>query len=333
LDPNGNHKEGHTYIHLLIEWLAKLRPDLRELICCNFNNCIVLKESGRIDISIQDTVSKKAIIFENKINGATDTNRQLPRYFDHLSNKGIEIVAIVYLTLNQIRTPNELSWLPATTEGLSDSEKVKPLLIPAVAFSHSHQCLMTGWIQECERCTNDFDTLSIIRQYRKLIEHLGSNAMNDLLMEKFHKTIVERPEQWQSMQSLLSLLNDLPSYRALRIAKLFENDPRPFENSGIWAKNTAVLSFKNGKGISIDIGCEKDYYIFTFWDRERETYGKERINTAIQGYEKKDTFLWDNVDLKYYKKYSFPAEEICLDTDLKNFMTHLRNINTEEITP
>ncbi|MFT3990197.1 MAG: PD-(D/E)XK nuclease family protein [Luteolibacter sp.] len=323
LDPNESHRCGYAPLHLFIKYLKILRPDLHGLNIEDFRNSIVEREPGRIDILIQDLNSKKAIIIENKINGAGDMDRQLPRYVDYLENKDIQPVAIVYLTLNQLKQPSEQGWKPVI-----DHNRIYPILVKAIAFSHDSPSLINGWISECENCVQDFNTLAILKQYKSLIQHLGSHAMNETLMRKFYDTLITPDlSNWENACALATLMADLPAYRARNIVRNFENNFSPFEDVWVYSNTTAVFSFKKGKNISIDIACsDTNKYSLLFWDRESANHGSTRIDRALDSFSLKDKFSWDSDQKRYYINYSFPKDENILFHDLNLLLQHLRTI-------
>lgn len=67
--------------------------------------------SGRIDLLIEES-GKYAIIFENKINGATDQTNQLGRYIEHLRKSGYQEDQIFVLYLSaEGESPEDNSWI------------------------------------------------------------------------------------------------------------------------------------------------------------------------------------------------------------------------------
>lgn len=73
-------KRGDFY-RMFIRWLNLLHKCV-EIDYNNYADIKVEREEGRIDILIKSDASKHCIIVENKINNASDMDRQLPRYIE-----------------------------------------------------------------------------------------------------------------------------------------------------------------------------------------------------------------------------------------------------------
>jgi len=196
LDPHGAHGAGHAFLHAFIAWLRAIPKgcDLNGLDPQNFTNSKIEREIGWVDISVLDRDSKKAIIIENKITGARDQPRQLPRYLDHVEGRNYEPVAIVYLTLNEPKLPVEdEEWKQP-----EDHERVHKIFISATAFNYDLPCLNGNFIPTCEQRTTNLDVLFVLRQYGELIHDLGKNCMNETLMsklcEEMTRTMVRRSQ-------------------------------------------------------------------------------------------------------------------------------------------
>lgn len=342
LEPSESHEAGHRHVHAFIDWLKKWR-DLEGLNLKHFQDVEVKREKhGRVDIVICNKFSKKAIIVENKINGAPDMPRQLPRYLDNLEKDGFEVVAIVYLTLNQIKMPVETEWLPAIGNNPSDHDRIYKLLIPVVAFSHVSPSLL-DWIQEGERNTTQFDTLAALRQYRQLIQHLGAHAMNDTLMEKFYEKITDPtdPSFLPNAKSLVNIMNDLPEYRTCRLKKIFESDCRPFTKihcggcSGGCSGGCRIIFSDDGGGdydfLNVDVWCFESSSILAIWDSGFEDHKLSRINIVVSE-AAMDGFLEEcsqddskrGISDSLIKTYRFPEEEKNLESDLKDIFLKLK---------
>lgn len=338
LDPTESHGAGHRHVHAFIEWLKKCRPDLVALNPQDFQNVEVTREQhGRIDIVIKS--SNKAIIVENKIYGARDMERQLPRYLDKLEDGKFEVVAIVYLTLNQSKDPVKTNWLPAVGAKASDLDRVQALLIPVVAFSHDPRSLL-DWIQECERNTTEFDTLAALRQYRQLIQHLGAHAMSDSLMEKLYEKITDPkdPSFLPNARSLVNIMDDLPQYRASRIKKRFEANCRPF--LGVSSKSGRVTFSGQGVGeydyLMLDVHCTEDVSILSIWDWDYLEFDMSRVDNVIteKSLDKKLFRCLMHEPLPHISQcwiqiYKFPKDESNLIDDLKHVFLKLEEWKSE----
>ena len=115
LDPHSGHRQGILFLRRFVDFLAdeaaanghdKVSKDLRNLAIDE--SVEVVREEGRIDIKIKG--DEWAIIIENKINGARDMDRQIPRYIEECRGNGEKIVAVVYLTAAKKGFPSENGW-------------------------------------------------------------------------------------------------------------------------------------------------------------------------------------------------------------------------------
>ena len=100
-------------------------------------------EKGFIDIFISG--DKHCIIFENKINNASDTYNQLPKYYGFCSQK-YTVDAIVYLPLSDNKTPDKGTW---------DGKLLKEIeekLIVLNAFKYNKINFIDGIMTDMSEC-------------------------------------------------------------------------------------------------------------------------------------------------------------------------------------
>ncbi|MEA3451688.1 MAG: hypothetical protein U9Q83_07260, partial [Bacteroidota bacterium] len=185
----------------------------------DFKNTVIEREVDRIDISIKDTKSKKAIIIENKINNAQDTNRQLPEYYKKLSDKNYTVVAIVYIPLVKGKTPERTNW---TEQEKREIEK-KLIILPAYdRTSRTSIDVCDNWLEPAIINSNSIDILSIIRQYKKLLKHLTLNSMDTVIMQKFYDLLVKEEDNFSKVNSISNLLGYLNEFRAWKLKEQFD---------------------------------------------------------------------------------------------------------------
>jgi len=323
LDPNESHGAGHRFVHAFIDWLAQLRP-LEYLNHLYFNDVRVEREQGRIDILIHDLVSKKAIIIENKINNAPDMDRQLPRYLDNVEKKRcFDPVAIVYLTLNELKDPFENEWESA------DHDRVHRLLIKAVAFRHDSRNLLDGWIRGCEQLTDRFDTLAVLRQYGSLIQYLGAHAMDMIMMEKFYTKLSDNKfKSLEDARALVNMMNGLPSYRAQRLKEIiWESQCDPLFNATSVKvnveNNSVVFSSSRKADVCAQLCCKEDSTNLILFDCEYSSIGQTRLDDIIASLKGKIEFEWVANENCYCHEYKFPEDEDRLGGDLAVFFPRL----------
>ncbi|WP_299989391.1 PD-(D/E)XK nuclease family protein [uncultured Pontibacter sp.] len=317
LDPEGLHKEGPKYLHSFISYLNQ-HSGKSWIKKEDYQNAVVEREAGRIDISIIDSKSKKAIIIENKMNNAGDMERQIPRYVAHLEKKGFEIDLVLYLVLNGHKEPTTHNWTQA------EIAHILPKVIQVSAYNETPKDLYNGWLSKCEKQAQNIDTLFLIRQYNNLIAYLGGKNMNKPLMEEFLQSMLVNKNYSKAM-SLNAMLQDLINYRRDKILDTFKFDKTPFTRVYDW-KHYAVLDNCHFDGIrfAIDIIVEQDRYRFQFFVRSYDN--KETpINPAT-------TFLQANnliddffpAEDRWEKQFMFPTQEEELYAYIKSFKAILK---------
>lgn len=216
LDVNENHKEGNLFLYAFIEFINIHYPK----VCIskiNYKNVITERESGRIDILIRSEESRHCIIIENKINNAGDTYRQLPKYYDLMTNQGYIVDAIIYIPLNENKKPDQSTW------NENDMRHINPLLciVPACDAKHN---LVDNWIYKCSLLSRNIDCVLILRQYGELIKLLRIKNMSNILLEKFYQTLISNPENLNTVLSIRDMLPNLPVYMADRLVEKFKED-------------------------------------------------------------------------------------------------------------
>src|SRR5574344_1626699 len=137
LDPNANHGYKHLMLYNFISVLNDIGYSIDK---ANYQDAVVIREEGRIDILIKSDSSKRAIIIENKINNAGDMPRQLPRYYDYII-VNYHIDAIVYLPLDRNKYPDTDSWTDV------DKKHVFPILKIIPAYDNMHKInIAESWL-------------------------------------------------------------------------------------------------------------------------------------------------------------------------------------------
>lgn len=257
LDTREKHGYRNKYLSVFISLLKTLGCVIHQE---NYKDAVAVREEeNRIDILVMSKSSKRAIIVENKINNAGDMPRQLPRYYDYVTKElRYHVDAIVYIPLDRNKTPDLLDW----TE--EDKKNVLPLLINIPAYDKSEKNLVEDWLHPLESITSNIDVLSTLRQYSRLIKQLNLNNMDTVILEKFYNQIKEG-DNLKMAQSVRNMLNDLPSYLALRIFDKYRNRSAPF--SKFWLYHPHWLIFEgsiNDLYLKIDIVCKEDGYDVIF---------------------------------------------------------------------
>lgn len=260
LDPQEKHGETNTHLNIFIEMLG--------LNTADFEYSEVKRESNNIDILIANKNSGKAIIIENKINNASDMPRQLPRYLEIVKEKDYQVDAIIYIPLDISKSPDKSTWSDA------DKKNVEPLLRIIPAFCRDGTInLLDHWIMPSIIESNNIDSVFILRQYGNLLKHLNTSAMDTISMEKFYSSLKE-DNNLQTAISIRNMLNDLPSYMALKIQEKYKNCCDPFGKIWIYKNTDAVF-----EGLKIfdlyfkmDIWCNENGYDVYLWNPNDELF-------------------------------------------------------------
>lgn len=187
LDPKEGHNEGYKFLFLFIDMINAIGKEGININKDLYVNAKVESqypvdcngEKGFIDIFISG--DKHCIIFENKINNASDTYNQLPKYYGFCSQK-YTVDAIVYLPLSDYKTPDKGTW---------DGKLLKEIeekLIVLSAFKYNKINFIDNWIIPCSSKANNIHCISILRQYSNLVKSLKEETMSEsllsLLLEK-----------------------------------------------------------------------------------------------------------------------------------------------------
>ena len=317
LDPEGAHKQGAQFLNVFLAFLSKKHGV--DLDPKNYATALVEREPGRIDLLIHDPTSRRALILENKVNGAPDMERQLVRYLKKVETGwGYRCDAIIYLTLDALRHPDMKTW---TTE---ERMRVGALLKPIAAFEDSESDLYHGWLLPCIETCDDPKVVQVIAHYSQLLLKLGRNAMNKPLLEEFYQ-VMQNPELNRAALSLQSLLSELSRYRANRIADRFSH---PFSKPWIHGNAAVFEGIESNKGwnrnsyLKIHVDCESpEKTVVSFWDNadHLESILPKRIlkELGIQEWFPESFKGWPT------RSFSFPAQESELEEFLKRFLSIL----------
>ena len=183
LDPREKHKEGAAFLFAFIDFINDNFRDKVYISKQDYRSAKAKREQGKIDILILSEESKHCIIIENKIYNAPDMERQLPKYYDYMIERGYKVDAIVYLPLDINKQPNQMTWLE------EDKKHVLPLLCIVPAYQKKGVNLVAGWIEPCILKARNLDCVSILRQYGELVKLLNNNIMDNIILGKFYQSL------------------------------------------------------------------------------------------------------------------------------------------------
>lgn len=298
LDPNEMHNCGSAFLDLFIQMLNK-NIDARD-----YNNAVVVREEGRIDILIKSEMARKCIIIENKIHNASDMPRQIPRYYDYVKKQGYNIDAIVYLPLEKTKEPDKSDW---TDE---DKENITPLLTIIPAYDKSKNInLVDNWLRPSILISDNIDIISTLRQYSSLIKKLNHNIMDNIVLEKFRQELL-KDDNAIIAKSIQEMLNSLPRYLAMRIVDRYRDKCHPFEQVGIYGGADAYFAeaMINNVGYKFDIWCDINGYHTIFW-HNREDVTEDDFKNLVKSIDtlSKSGFIIDKLRAK--KDFNLTEEE------------------------
>ncbi len=234
LNPKGLHEQGYTFLHKFISYLNEHYST--NLKISDFENTIVSRETGRLDIWIRDETSKQSIIIENKINNASDMLNQLDRYFDYAENgRKYSVKAVVYLSLDGYKKA------PPTIEDFGH------LVKNIGAFTNTKNDLINGWLRpSLEVTTINIDSSSVIHQYINLIQHLANKNMDTITKESFYQ-FLSINNAFETVNTIIELNNQIWLHRANKLSDSIE-DSRPFKNRFYYPQGQSLIfeKFING---------------------------------------------------------------------------------------
>lgn len=271
LNPKEKHGGGSVYLNTFIEMLNKMDKNIDSN---DYQDADVTREEGKVDILIKSDISKKAIIIENKINNAGDMKRQIPRYYDYVTQNSYIVDAIVYLPLDINKTPNSDDW---TQE---DKDNVNPLLVIIPAYDKSGSInLVKDWLQPSILLSNELDVVSTLRQYSILVKKLNNNIMDTIVLKKFYEELLQK-DNLQTAQSIRNMMNELPAFLADRVYEkyIYNNSYTPFSSVFRYSNNCCVLEkapINDNLTISVDIYCGEFGYDLRLFCRDRELSEKD----------------------------------------------------------
>lgn len=244
LDPKGKHGEGSLFLGLFRKFLIGVaqrhgQSDLAaELEKLKIDDSIeVARESdGRIDVEIRGP--DWVIIVENKINGACDQERQLPRYIENVESDGLhKVKVVVYLTAAQESEPAQIGWKNG------DAEMVDKLLIPVVGYTENSRVidLVTGWLEPCELRSKAFSTRAVLSQYGELVRNQAGETMDELEVRKVFGFI---KEQNIDLGELRRLLDELPQELARMVTERCSGMPG-LKGTWVYTRTVGVLELED----------------------------------------------------------------------------------------
>jgi hypothetical protein len=180
LNPNTKEIGSIEYLHKFTDLLHSIDGNYNQ--DTKFDKDVSVKKQIRsvgnecIDMLISD--DSRAIIIESKINGATDRENQLARYYRYVTEVlEKEVIAVVYL--RPVHDENKMPPLDAySDEYKKEVDCIRKLLIPvSVVNSNNQTDLCHGFLDRCYEIANNDMAKIYIKQYSELLKILGGNKM------------------------------------------------------------------------------------------------------------------------------------------------------------
>ena len=326
LDPKGKNKDQKKHLLRFLEFIHGCGANIN--VSDYLHDVEVEKEEGKIDLLIQG--SGKAIIIENKINGAPDMPQQIPRYLDYVRKRGCSCDAIIYLRLNSDANPDTTGWTHEQTK------EVEEKILVIRAYDHSEWNLLNGWITKCENESENFDSKYVLRQYGGIIKKLGVNIMNKPIMEEFYQSVVKDDKAYRTALSLRKMLDEHRDHGASRIVDRFvlKNEFHPFykpfrQDNGAIFRHAAFggADFQMAVWV-IPYTSLPDTYLLEFRDLKNNARIERHAESIIKemGYLGEYEPSNEGGYFSMRRRFAFPSQEEDLVKHLSEFIHKLREI-------
>lgn len=319
-------KENKIFLQNFIVFIKSINDNIRISIN-DYLDYNVEREQQKIDILIYSNKTKHCIIIENKINDAVDMNRQLPRYVELKRKDNFIVDAIIYLSLNGQKSPDESTWL-------IEDKSIKNLIINIATASHNQKSLSTDFLQNClKEQSCKIQEFTFINQYIDLLEFLRRNELNNEIMEKFYSEIKTK-ENFKTAKDIMQMMNDMPEYRIQNYRLRYIYDKEPFDKIGIW-KDHQGLIFENctkltNYNLKFEIYTKQESTLLIF-KVQNEDVEENYIKSLLEKMQLQNDFTLGDKN-NYHKEFIFPdEEEKCVKYigEFKSKLETLVNVNTK----
>ena len=275
-----------------------------------YKNYEVKREENKIDILIKTEAN--CIIVENKLNWAKDMPEQLFRYYNECkNNKKLEVDKIVYLSPNSYKKPADDSV----------REIPKELIKTIIGYDGENNDFYTMVLQKSLEEMNNKEPKEwrlLLEHYLKILRQTGETKM-DKLTKEFYDKIVNDGKEYEKIELIATMYNDLIKTRINNLASTFSGEN--YNNECFYRD---FYSEKRGLNYAIDIYAnDYKYSYLQLFSREegtatddnpKSTKKWEQDNKDIEAWLKKhklfDGFYFD--DWRWTKDFKFPEEEKAL---------------------
>lgn len=294
------------FCKLFVGWINEAITDHSKINLENYFSPSIEVESEKIDILIQSDNAKHCIIIENKINGAPDMDRQIPRYIEAMLRRGNTIDAFVYLTLNDAKRPDKTGW---TNE---DNELLRGIPLLYLATSNNQpQDMLNGFLKRCLIKNQSMQEESYLKQYCDLIEFLGAEWMDNQPLSQFYEHI-KSEANYLTVQKISALYSNLPTYRRDIWYQQFKNNYTPFRQIFLWSSNYTGferVQELTTERLKMDVICEIDKTrIALFVQDASETLDQHFVENLLERMKLLEQFSYLSAN-RYECSFDFPTED------------------------
>lgn len=283
-----------------------------------YENCEVNREESKIDILIK--TEKNCIIIENKLNWAGDMPKQLFRYYNECkNNKKLEVDKIVYLSPNSLKKPTEDSV----------KEIPKELIKNIIGYDGENNDFYTMVLQKSLEEMNNKEPKEwclLLEHYLKILRQTGETKM-DKLTKEFYDKIVNDSKEYEKIELIATMYNDLIKTRLNNLGEEFKGEPHYKATEKDIKEYWFLKDFYSEKrGINYTIGIDVDdnnSYLYLY-SREEDTANDDNpksikkleqdvkdIETWLKKHKLFDGFYFDDWS-RWWKDFKFPEDEKAL---------------------
>ena len=188
------------FINWLNECISdnKLKIDAKE-----YYDGDIRREKNKIDITLFNHNSKKAIIIENKSNDAKDQIKQIHTYLNKLKNININVEAIFYLNKSTLKFPD--------LTDLSKNQRKEILDILTIGKLVGEASFVEKVINSVISDTNDIRLNGLSQEIRDLFFGIVYGEFNMETMEDFISELAD-DSNYEKLSKILQAYNDIPEY-------------------------------------------------------------------------------------------------------------------------
>ena len=231
----------------LIDWLNRDIENQDDKISYqDYKNGEVNREKNRIDITLFNSKGNRAIIIENKSNGAYDQYRQLYRYYDRLKSQGIKVEKICYLNKDSKKNPDLSSLTSAEALEIKNFLKVSYLVGEG---SICEEVLKKVIIE-----TDNMRINSLSKEIISLFEYVVYGDVNMSNLKNFVEDL-NKNDNKKKLEKIIQAYNDVPKYLAYKYKDYITSKNCDLN---IWVCKDSCL-------VIDDINYKNKNYAFDIW--------------------------------------------------------------------